>query len=324
MRLIVLLMFDQFQPLDLVGPHEVFAGANTALDRLGRSNERYRLMTVALEPGQPIRSESGLAMMADGPLTQSHEVDTLLIPGGDGVDAASVNSEIVRWVAATASVSRRVAAVCTGTFLAASAGLCDGHSVTTHWASAGRLATRYPATTVRPDSIYVRDAGLWTSAGVTAGIDLALALVEQDCGADIAQLVARHLVVYLRRPGGQTQYAAPVWAEATEVQPIRLACDMVHASPQADHHVENLANNVGLSPRHFTRLFKAEIGESPARYVERVRTEAARSLLETESIGLEQVAERSGFGSAETLRRAFHRRLGVSPAAYRRQFNTVH
>ncbi|MEE9415723.1 MAG: GlxA family transcriptional regulator, partial [Acidimicrobiales bacterium] len=316
MRTIVLLMFEGFQPLDLAGPHEVFAGANVALDRLDRLGERYRLTTVALEPERPVYSESGLAMMADTGFTSIAEIDTLLIPGGDGVHNAAEDDETIAWLATTAQSARRVAAVCTGTFLAARAGLCDGHKVTTHWASAGRLATQYPGLDVDPDSIYVRDEELWTSAGVTAGIDLALALVDQDCGADIAQLVARHLVVYLRRPGGQTQYAAPVWADATELMPIRTACDLVHSTPEADHSVAILAQRVGLSTRHFTRLFKGEIGESPARYIERVRTEAARSLLETESIGLEQVALRSGFGSAETLRRAFHRRLGVSPAAY--------
>lgn len=310
--------FPDLQPLDVVGPHEVLAGANAVLDHLDRSADRYRVELVAAEPG-PVAGESGLALVATGSLDPGRRYDTLLVPGGSATRRPGTHPEIVAWLRSIAPAARRVAAVCTGTFLVAEAGLCRGRRVTTHWAHAARLATRHPEITVDPDPIFVRDGDLWTSAGVTAGIDLTLALVEEDCGPAVAQQVARHLVVYLRRPGGQSQFGAAVWAEPTELAPIRAACELIHHSPGDDLGVEALARHAGLSPRHFTRLFRAEVGESPGRYVERVRVEAARTILEREGIGVDQVARRCGFGTAETLRRAFHRRLGISPAAYRRQ-----
>ena len=319
-RRVVVLLYPGFQPLDVVGPHEVLAGANQALDHLGRHDPRYRIDLVAAVDG-PVAGESGLAVHATGPLiAPAGPIDTLLVPGGNSAPAATHDVTLVDWIAATAAVSRRVATVCSGTFLAAAAGLCDGRRVTTHWARAGQLAAFRPAAIVEPDSIYVRDGDLWSSAGVTAGIDLALALVEDDLGVEVAQLVARHLVVYLRRPGGQTQFSAPVWSEPPAPGPIQVAKDRIHAEPGADLSVAALAAHVGLSPRHFARLFRDQVGESPARYVERVRVEAARQVLETERSGLEDVALRCGFGTTETLRRSFHRRLGVAPDAYRRRF----
>ena len=319
-RHVVVLLYPGFQPLDVVGPHEVLAGANQALDHLDRHDPRYRVELVAAAEG-PVASESGLAIHAAGPLpTPAAPTDTLLVPGGNSAPAAAHDQGLVDWIAATAAVSRRVATVCSGTFLAAAAGLCDGRRVTTHWARAGQLAAFRPAAVVEPDSIYVRDGDLWSSAGVTAGIDLSLALVEDDLGVEVAQLVARHLVVYLRRPGGQTQFSAPVWSDPPGPGPIQVAKDRIHSEPGADLSVSALAVHVGLSPRHFARLFRDQVGESPARYVERVRVEAARQLLETERSGLEDVALRCGFGTTETLRRSFHRRLGVAPDAYRRRF----
>ncbi len=317
-------MFPGFQPLDVTGPHEVFAGANAALDRLHRHDPRYRIELTADIPG-PVRGESGLALHADHALGESTgPLDTLLLPGGGAAPVlAGQRGDLVAWVEAAAARSRRVATVCSGTFLAAAAGLCAGRRVTTHWSRAGQLAAFCPAAIVEPDAIYVHDGALWSSAGVTAGIDLALALVEDDVGAEVAQLVARHLVVYLRRPGGQTQFAAPVWSEPVARGPIQQARDLVHADPGADHGIAVLAARVGLSERHFTRLFRDQVGESPARYVERVRVDAARQLLGSERTGLDEIARRCGFGTSETLRRAFHRRLGLAPDTYRRQFGRV-
>lgn len=315
MRSVAIVCYDGIQPLDVVGPHEVLAGANQAMDHLGHDQPRYDVELVAVEPG-PIRGESGLTVTAEHPLRADRPYDTIIVPGGS---TSRHQPELVEWLAAAGPRARRVTSVCTGTFLLASAGLCRQRTVTTHWAYAAELSTAHPELRVDPDPIYLRDGNLWTSAGVTAGIDLTLALVEDDCGTAVAQLVARHLVVYLRRPGRQSQFSSAVWAEPTEVAPIRAACDLVHRSPGSDLDVETLARHVGLSPRHFTRLFRSEIGEPPGRYVERVRVEAARSILEREPVGLDQVASRCGFGTAETLRRAFHRRLGISPAAYRRQ-----
>lgn len=317
----VIPIYDGVQPLDVAGPHEVFAGANQALDGLQRADPRYSLAVVGNGSGV-MRAPSGLGLVADGSLASgaAHPIDTLLLPGGDGARSAAGDETLVEWIRSTAPSCRRVATVCSGTFLAAAAGLCDDRRVTTHWSRAGELATACPSATVEPDAIYVVDGPLWSSAGVTAGIDLALALVEADVGATVAQLVARHLVVHLRRPGGQTQYASPVWSEPPTTSPVAAARDLVHADPAGDHSIASLAERVGMSSRHFTRMFRAEIGEPPARYVERVRIDAARQLLDRDQLGLDEIARQCGFGTAETLRRAFHRRLGCSPDAYRRRF----
>ena len=226
------------------------------------------------------------------------------------------------FVRRTAPRARRVATVCSGALLAAAAGLLDGRRATTHWARADELAPEFPTVAVDPDPIYVRDGPVWTSAGVTAGIDLALALVEEDLGTEVSQLVARWLVMFLHRPGGQTQFATPVWTPRATRSPVRAAQTRIETSPGDDHRVASLARSAAMSERHFTRVFTAEVGESPSRYVERVRTEAARRDLESTADTLDAIAARCGFGSAETLRRAFHRRLHTSPDAYRRRFAT--
>lgn len=314
---VVLLTYPGFQSLDVTGPFEVFASANRVADGLGMTGPRYRTTIVSSVAGT-VSSESGLGVAtAPLPLEAPH---TLVIPGGDGVHAAAQNTELVAWVASIAAAAERVACVCTGTFLAGAAGLIDRRRVTTHWARAGRLARQFPDADVDPDAIYLRDGRLWSSAGVTAGIDLALALVEEDLGTEVAQTVARWLVVFLRRPGGQSQFAAPVWSQPAERAPIRAAQDLVAANPAAPHDVASLAAHAGLSERHFTRLFTAQVGETPARYVERLRVEAARRLLETSDSGLAAVSGHCGFGSVETLRRAFQRRVGVAPDTYRQRF----
>jgi transcriptional regulator GlxA family with amidase domain len=213
-----------------------------------------------------------------------------------------------------------VATVCTGAFLAAEAGLLDGRRVTTHWASAERLASEFPALVVDADPIYIQDGKYWTSAGVTAGIDLALALVAEDLGVEVAQIVARWLVMFLHRPGGQTQFASPVWVPRAERSAVRAVQTLVEVAPGGDHALPALAAAAAMSVRHFARVFTAEVGETPGRFVERVRTEAARRELETTNDTLDVVASRCGLGTAETLRRVFQRRLGVAPDAYRRRF----
>ena len=218
---------------------------------------------------------------------------------------------------------RRVATVCSGTFLAAEAGLLTGRRVTTHWARASELAEAYPDVTVDADPIYIHHGKVWSSAGVTAGIDLSLALVEEDCGIAVAQTVARWLVMFLHRPGGQTQFASPVWVPRAERSTIRAVQTLIEAAPDGDHRLPALAAAAAMSVRHFTRVFTDEVGETPARFVERVRIETARNELETTTDTLDRIAARCGFGSAETLRRVFQRRLGVSPDAYRRRFFTA-
>lgn len=316
---VVFVVFDGVQTLDLTGPHDVFDGANGVLDGLRSSAPRYRSHVVSLD-GRSIRTESGLRIETtpldeiDGP------IHTLAIPGGFGTRQASNDDALVAAVAALAARSARVVTICSGAFVAGAAGLLDGRRVTTHWARADALAERFEHIDVDPEPIYIHDGDVWTSAGVTAGIDLALAVVEHDHDAEIAQTVARWLVMFLRRPGGQTQFAAPVWTERAELEPIRRAQDRIDASPGADHRVGLLAQHVGMSERHFTRRFTEQVGVSPAQYVASVRLEAARRALETTTDTVDAIADRCGFGTGETMRRTFARRLGASPDQYRRRF----
>jgi len=318
-RRIVVVCFPGVQPLDVTGPHEVFAGANTALDHLHIDAPRYELMLCAAEPGT-VESESGLGLVAPFAIPSTGAIDTLLLPGGNGVYRASTDVALLDAIVDAARRSRRVATVCSGTFIGAAAGLLNSKRVTTHWARAARLANDYPLLDVHPDAIYINDGDVWTSAGVTAGIDLALALVEADHGGEIAQGVARHLVMFLRRPGGQSQFAAPVWDKRAERHAVRAAQDLVNGNPAADLRVGALAEAVHMSERHFTRVFAAEVGEPPAKYVERVRVEAARRRLEQRGASVAAVAHQCGFGTAETMRRSFIRRVGVAPDDYRRRF----
>jgi len=321
-RHVVIVAFDGVQPIDAVGPHEVFSGAARAAAALGRDGG-YRV-TLASARGGPVRSESGLEL-GTGPLPRRpdrDDIDTLVLAGGPGVEAAARDDVLVSWIGAVATDCRRVATVCSGTFLAAASGLLEGRRVTTHWARARELGDAYPGLTVDPDPIYLRDGKFWSSAGVTAGIDLSLALVEEDLGVEVAQTVARWLVMFLHRPGGQTQFASPVWVPRAERSAVRAVQTLVESAPGGDHRIPALAAAAAMSVRHFTRVFTAEVGEMPSRFVERTRLEAARQELETTTDTLDVVADRCGLGSAETLRRVFHRHLGVSPDAYRRRFRT--
>lgn len=317
-RHVVIVAFPGVQPLDAVGPFEVFAGASRAAAGLGRRG-RYRV-TLTSARGEPVQTGSGLGLCTALLPPAGEPIDTLVLPGGDGVDAARRDAVLMDWIATAAPASRRVATVCSGTFLAAAAGLLDGRRVTTHWARADRLAAEFPALVVDPDPIYLRDGPFWSSAGVTAGIDLALALVEDDLGSEVAQTVARWLVMFLHRPGGQTQFASPVWVPRAERSAVRAIQSLVEQAPADDHRLSELAAAAAMSVRHFARVFHQEVGETPGRFVERVRLEAARRELETSDATLDLVARRCGFGTAETLRRVFRRRLNVSPDAYRRRF----
>lgn len=316
-RHVVIVGYDGLQTLDAAGPFEVFAGASTVTAARGGTGYRVELVSSA---GGVLRAESGMGLCS-GPLPRrDRTVDTLVLAGGSGVGAARQDTALVSWSRAVAPRCRRVATVCSGALLAAECGLLDGRRATTHWSRAGQLAEEFPAVAVDPDPIYIRDGRVWTSAGVTAGIDLALALVEDDLGTDVARTVARWLVMFLHRPGGQTQFASPVWVPRADRSPVRAAQERVEASPGADHRLSTLASGASMSVRHFTRVFTDQVGETPGRFVERVRVEAARVRLETTDDGVDVVAAGCGFGTAETLRRVFHRRLGVSPDAYRRRF----
>jgi len=323
-RRIVLVAFDQAQPLDVVGPFEVFAGANAASRHAGAKEPPYQLSLVS-PGGAPVRGESGLGLAVDGSLERvtaapRARVDTLLVCGGRGARLAVNDAKVIESVARAARGARRVASVCTGAFVLAAAGLLDDKRATTHWASCDRLARRFPRVQVETAPIYVRDGRVWTSAGVTAGIDLALAMVEEDLGRELASLVARHLVVFVRRAGGQAQFSAQLALQSAESEPLRDLMAYVVEHPCAELDVPTLAARVHLSIRHFTRLFREQTGSSPAAYVERVRVETARRLLETSERSIEQVAEDAGFGTPESLRRAFARCVELSPREYRARF----
>lgn len=316
-QLVLLVVYPGIQMLDAVGPAEVFAGATIGLQGRG-----YRLRVVSPD-GTSVRADSGLRLEVDGALCDVDEpVDTLIVAGGLGFDAAAV-PEFVDAIRHVARRARRVCSVCSGAFLLAAAGLLGGRSATTHWLVCGGLARRYPEITVEPDRIFVQDGNVYTSAGVTAGIDLALALVEADHGAELARHVARALVVFLQRPGGQSQFSARLDHGVAADSPLRPVLDAITVDPAADHSLPRLAERARMSERHLGRLFGKETGTTPARFVERVRVEAARDLLERSALPVDAVSQRSGFGSDETMRRAFLRVLGVAPSDYRDRFRSI-
>lgn len=313
-RRVVIVGFPGVQALDVVGPYDVFTGASLLTDG------GYDVVLASVD-GQPISTATGLAFVGTPLPDPDDRIDTVVLPGGGGFDAARQDTDLVAWIKAAAGSARRVVTVCTGAFLAAEAGLLDGCRATTHWAFADRLAAEFPAIEVDPDPIFVRSSDtVWTAAGVAAGIDLALSLVEDDHGTETAQTVARWMVLYLRRPGGQTQFAAPVWIPRAKRTCIREVQEAVESQPGAAHSIGDLARRATMSPRHFTRVFTDEVGEAPGHYVERVRTEAARRQLEETDDTVVAIAARCGFGTAETMRRNFIRRIGVSPDQYRKTF----
>ncbi|MGV0740908.1 GlxA family transcriptional regulator [Mycolicibacterium sp. XJ870] len=319
-RSVVILGYSGVQALDLVGPFDVFTSATLCLAGRGHTDDGYAV-TVASVDGRPVTTLTGLEFVAAAPPDPRDPIDTVVIPGGMGADAARANPDVVEWIRTASKNSRRIVSVCTGAFLAAQAGLLDGCPATTHWAYANRLAQEFPSVTVDPEPIFVRSSPkIWTAAGVTAGIDLALSLVEDDYGTDVAQTVARWLVLYLRRPGGQTQFAAPVWMPRAKRAPIRRVQEVIESEPAGAHSISELARRAAMSPRHFTRVFTDEVGEAPGAYVERIRTDAARRQLEESDDTVTVIAARCGFGTAETMRRNFVRRLGISPDQYRKTF----
>jgi transcriptional regulator GlxA family with amidase domain len=315
---VLIVGFPGVQALDLVGPFEVFAGASRVLAAQARDGYRPEVATL---DGLSVSTDAGLSFGAKPLPDPSESLDTLLLPGGSGARGDRRDPRLIDWIVAAAPHARRVVTVCTGAFLAAQAGLLDGCRATTHWAYAGKLAREFPAVIVDPDPIFIRSSPtMWTAAGVSAGIDLALALVEEDHGTEVAQTVARWLVLHLRRPGGQTQFAAPVWVARAKREPIRAVQEAVESEPGGAHSITDLARLAAMSPRHFTRVFTDEVGEAPGAYVERVRTEAARRQLEQTDDTVMTIANRCGFGTAETMRRNFIRRVGVSPDQYRKAF----
>ncbi|MFI5893848.1 GlxA family transcriptional regulator [Actinoplanes sp. NPDC051513] len=281
-------------------------------------------MRIVSTSGAGVVTSSRVRLGADAtPESLPRRLGTLVVPGRSDWRAAVRDQPVLTAVAELASRARRVASVCAGAFLLAEAGLLDGRRATTHWQLAGDLARAYPKVTVDSDPVFARDGAVITSAGVTAGIDLALALVEEDHGAGLAREVARHLVVFLARPAGQSQFSARLSVREADHPVLRAAMDAVTTDPAADHATERLASRAGVSPRRLTRLFRAHTGLSPGEYVESIRVEATQVLLESGLDSVESVAATAGFGSGETMRRAFHQRLGVSPSTYRARFRST-
>jgi transcriptional regulator GlxA family with amidase domain len=303
------------QLLDVSGPLDVFAEANVQTAR-----DSYRLEVIASVAGD-VRSSSGARLVPDRIIGERDggSIDTLLIAGCPNLAETRPTAAVLQWLRDTAPRTRRYGSVCTGAFLLAQAGLLDGKRITTHWAVAGRLAEAFPAITVDADAIHVRDGRLRTAAGVTAGLDLALALVEEDLGRDVAMKVAGQLVMFFKRPGGQLQFSRKGESLPAGRSVLQEVQRFVAAHPSDDHSIARLAERANISPRHFARLFHSEVGITPAAWVEAARVTAARRLLEAGREAPKQVAVQCGFANADTLRRAFARHVGVTPAEYRRR-----
>ncbi len=311
---IAFLIFPDFQLLDAAGPISVFETAGRESPGDPAQNSSYRLRVIARDAG-PVRSSSGAALVAEA--FPDDPIDTLIVAGGWGTREASACAATLAYVRAAATRARRAASVCSGAFVLAAAGLLDGRRATTHWSRAAELARAYPQIRVEPDRIFVCDGAIWTSAGITAGIDLALALVAEDRGEAIATRVAQHLVVYHRRPGGQSQFSALLEADrpGSRFSPL-LAWARERLGERLP--VERLAERAVMSPRHFARAFAAETGMTPAKAIERLRLEASRERVESGLEPIELVAAGTGFGDPERMRRAFIRAFGQPPQALRR------
>ncbi|EJZ14032.1 GlxA family transcriptional regulator [Mycolicibacterium fortuitum] len=313
-RRVAILVYDGVTLLDVAGPAEVFKTAN-------RFGADYQI--VLLSPtGENVTSNLGFGITVERDVSAEPAADTYLVPGSDNFPRTPVPSTLAEAAAIPAAGARRVASICTGAFILAAAGLLGGKRATTHWNVARELAARCPTCEVEPDAIYVRDGNTYTSAGVTAGIDLALALVEEDHGPDLTRDVARALVVYMQRAGGQSQFSAPLQGSPPRSPALRQVVDLVTADPQGDHSLAELAKHLNVSTRHLTRLFHDELSTTPARYVESIRFDMARALLD-QGHNATQAAARAGFPSYESMRRVFVRKLSISPAAYQRRFSTA-
>lgn len=313
-RTVAILVYDGVSLLDVAGPGEVFTEAT----RLGA---RYDMRLVS-PAGSDVKSNQGIRVAVDAAVSDAREPDIYLVPGADRYPSERVPAELADATRLPAARARRIVSICTGAFLLAAAGLLDGKRATTHWRVAGKLAAQYPTCQVEPDAIYVRDGRIYTSAGVTSGIDLALALLEEDHGADLTREVARLLVVYMQRSGGQSQFSAPLQVPPPQSPALRTITDLVTDNPSGDHSLRALADHLHVSTRHLTRMFREELSTTPARYVEGIRFDLARALLDRGHTAT-QAATGAGFPSYESMRRVFAREMGLSPTAYRRRFSTA-
>lgn len=313
-RVVVIVAFDGVTLLDVAGAGEVFVEAN-------RFGADYQLKIASVD-GRDVTCSIGTRLGVSDSIASIGSADTVMIAGSDDLPRRPIDPDLVEAITSLAGRTRRLASICTGSFVLAQAGLLDGRRATTHWHAVRSFARAFPDITVEPDALFVRDGDVYTSAGISSGIDLALALVEMDYGVELVRSVARWLVVYLKRAGGQSQFSVLVESAVPPQSPLRKLTDAISAAPAADHSVNSLASQASLSTRQLTRLFQSELGTTPARYVEMVRIDAARAALDAGHT-VAETARVAGFGSPESLRRVFIDHLGVSPKAYRERFRTA-
>ncbi len=322
-RHIAMLAFDGSEILDICGPLDAFYYADRWLRELGRVSEPVYPARILGPAAGPIVTSSGMRIMVDQAFGDVDvEIDTLLVAGGE-IDAARNDPALLAWLKQTANSVRRTASICTGAFLLAASGVLDGRHATTHWYYCSQLAKEFPSILMEPDRIFVRDGGVYTTGGITSGIDLALAMIEEDWGRDIALMVARTLVVFLKRPGGQSQFSTFLLNSAKSRQDFQELQSWIISNPGANLALERLADRMAISPRNFARVFEREVGMTPGKFVELVRLEAARCQLEQTKLPVDVIATECGFGNPEHLRRAFQRRLKVSPNDYRTRFRST-
>ena len=310
--------FDQVDALDLVGPAEAFASA-LAHDASGNQGSAYEVVILGLTNSHFV-AESGIVFQPRTTLRAAPRLDTIIIPGGAGLRRTDINRAVARWVEDRAGKTRRVVSICTGIYALAASGLLDGRRVTTHWRFAADVTRRFPNLRVEPNALFIRDGNFYTSAGVTAGIDLTLALIEEDLGRKAALRVARDLVVYLKRPGGQDQYSEPLRFQTMATDRLAELASWIATNPQCDLSIPILANRACLSQRHFVRRFKAAFGQSPGAFVQDRRLDEARRRLSAENLSIDAIAASVGFQSADAFRRAFRHRFRITPGRYRRNF----
>jgi len=318
-RYVVLIACPKFVLLDLAGPCDVFWMANRVWNKLHPSDTApYSIKVLSTTQDLQVRAASGLTLAADALIGDwGGEIDTLLVPGGIDLHDVVRDAAVLKWLQSAAARSRRVGSVCTGAFILAAAGLLEGRTATTHWEECKELAAQYPGVRIAPDRIYVRDGNIYTSAGVTAGMDLGLALVEEDLGQNVSLKVAQELVMFVRRPGGQSQFSTLLEAQAANRQPIRDLAMWMGEHPAGDLSVETMAARVHMSTRNFSRTFRRELGKTPARFVEALRVEAARRMLEETDARMDHIARECGLGSGNSMLRSFLRVLGLPPSQYR-------
>ena len=324
-RRIVFVAAGGVEILDLVGPLQVFARASDMHSRTNPGSPRiYSVEVATISSRRSLIANCGLRITADKTFREVRgRIDTLLVAGGNAIEQNEINAEAVRWLKKISPRIRRVGSVCTGAMLLARAGLLDGRRATTHWNWCHTLIKRAPRASVESDPIFVRDENIYTSAGVTAGMDLALALVEEDHGSRLALQVARNLVLYLRRPGGQSQFSAALSLQLTDRKPLRELESWVLDNLHKPLSVPVLAQRVAMSPRNFARVFTKEMKITPAKFVERLRVEAARRRLEESQNSMEMIASECGFGNVNAMRNVFQRALRTPPGQYRRHFRHV-